>query len=89
MANPHNLSDQIHELFFRWRRRESRNASVENLIVAARTEGLDDLLVRAELSGEFDNMFTSVTEGKLSPGNSVAATIFFPSQLPQVNAAAA
>ena len=77
MANPHNLPDQIHELFFRWRRRESRNASVENLIVAARTEGLDDLLVRAELSGEFDTMFTSVTEGNLSLENSVAATICY------------
>lgn len=73
MADPHNLPDQIYELFYRWRRRESHNASVENLIVAARTEGLDDLLVRAGLSGEFDNMFTSVTKGKLSP---VAATIF-------------
>ena len=78
MANPHNLPDQIHELFFRWLRRESRNVSVENLIVAARTEELDDLLVRAELSGEFDNMCTSVTKVKLSPGNSVAATIPFP-----------
>lgn len=61
MANPHVLQDQIDELFIQWKRREGRNASVEQLVVAARTEGLDDLLVRAGLSGEFDNMLTCVT----------------------------
>ena len=42
-ANPHVLEDQINDLFVRWKRRAGHDATLQQLVAAARAAELDDL----------------------------------------------
>lgn len=54
VAYPHDLKERIYQLFYRWRRRNGDNATVEQLIRAARSQRLEHLLPEARLPDGFD-----------------------------------